>query len=121
MNRFWWWPLIFAALPIEVFLAFPFCFSPGWANGWPFGLTIHTVWSSVMASLISLMFMTVMIGLGGAIGSIWLRHPSGLRYAERAFVAWLALGTLSALIIGWRAYRLLYADTLEMWPNGYNP
>ena len=42
----------FLALAGELFVGCGFAFNPGWANGWPFGLTIHSVWSAGMSFLL---------------------------------------------------------------------
>jgi hypothetical protein len=45
-------------------------FSPGWANGWPFGLSFHTVASIGAIAYILLELTTAAIGVGAIVGLI---------------------------------------------------
>ena len=59
-------------LAVEICAGFGLGFNPGWANGWPFGLTIYSVWSTAMGALFCLLVLTVAVGVGaiaGAVGS----------------------------------------------------
>lgn len=121
VNPFKWWRLTLPALLLEAWLGFALWFAPGWANGWPFGLTIHTVWSAGMAAIASVMLMTLAAGVGAAACSLLLRHDVEPRHLRRAYRAWLVVWSVAVAIVGILAYRDMYAETLDMWPGGYNP
>ena len=59
--------LALLALGAEVVASFPFFFAPGWANGWPGGLTIYLVWSAWLTVTLFVMLMTCGIGVGALI------------------------------------------------------
>jgi hypothetical protein len=95
-------------------------FAPGWANGWPGGLSIHRVWSTGMTVIFFVIQMTIGIGLGALIGLFLCRSSPGRRFAGWVFGVWLfTCIALTVLTCAW-AYREIYASTLAMWPNGYN-
>jgi len=108
----------FAALACELFFGFPFFFAPGWANGWPGGLTIHRVWSFAMTTYLFVVMMTIGIGVGGFVG-VLLGLFLGGRRTELIFFAWLLLWTVLTTLTCIFSYRQIYDSTLEMWPNGY--
>ncbi|TXT17923.1 MAG: hypothetical protein FD138_4507 [Planctomycetota bacterium] len=92
-------------------------FAPGWANGWPGGLTIHTVWSTGMAGLLFLLTLTLAVGVGAAVGSLCNRSEVGYRWGQRIFAAWLVAATILAFAMSYVAFAKIYASTLEMWPK----
>ncbi len=105
----------------EVFFGFGLAFNPGWANGWPFGLTIDSVWSTGMSFLFFLMLMTAAIGLGAIAGATCARFGVGLRRGRAVYAAWLVcFGVLASVASLW-AFKVIRASMLEMWPNGSNP
>ena len=93
--------------------------SPGWANGWPGGLTIYAVWSTWLTVTLFLMLMTVGVGVGSLVSLLANVFPGVRRHTGTVFgilmVVWsiISVGTCSF------AFREIYASTLEMWPNGY--
>jgi hypothetical protein len=109
------------ALACEVFFGFGFAFNPGWANGWPFGLTIYSVWSTGMSVLFSLLLITASVGLGAITGAVCSSFGIGIRSGRAVYAVWLACNCAPALAGGLWAFRRIYASTLQMWPNGYNP
>jgi hypothetical protein len=117
----WKWILHKAliALALEVFGGFPLWFAPGWANGWPFGLTIHTVWSGGMAFLFSAVLLTMAVCTGAAVGFFCSHRGIGLRHGKPVFAFWIVLIAALAIPIGLWNCRDFYEDTLEMWPKGY--
>jgi hypothetical protein len=109
-----------AALPIVAFFGFPLAFSPGWANGWPFGLTIYSVWSAGMSVLYFLLLMTGGVGLGALVCAGW-SYFGGPRSSKVVYAGWLVCCCVLATLLSLRTFGEIYASTLKMWPNGYNP
>jgi hypothetical protein len=107
------------ALVVEAVGSFPLYFAPGWANGWPGGLTIYHVWSTWLTITFFIMLMTIGCGAGSLISLLSCAFPGGRRYAGYTLAGWLFFWTgLSLATCSW-AFREIYASTLEMWPNGY--
>lgn len=124
MSRGRWNTIALGALvafACEASFGFALWFAPGWANGWPLGLTIHTVWSTGMVVLLFLLSLTSAVSVGAAIGSVCARSEVGRRWDRPVFAAWLAVVAVAAFVLAYRAFPLIYSTTLEMWPNGYNP
>ncbi|SIO62652.1 hypothetical protein SAMN05444166_7110 [Singulisphaera sp. GP187] len=121
MNQFKRWPLILSALMLEAWIGVSLYFAPGWANGWPFGLTIYRVWSGGMAVIGCLMFVTLAAGIRAAICPLRLRYLGEFRFAWLVCRAWLMVCAIATAILGMVIYRTLIAETLKMWPNGYHP
>jgi len=109
----------FLALAGELFVGCGFAFNPGWANGWPFGLTIHSVWSAGMSFLLFLILMTAAAGIGAIVGATYSCFGVGFRHGRAVYVGWLVCCCVLALAASLWAFREIYASTLEMWPNGY--
>ncbi len=107
-----------AGLVVEGLMAVPFFFAPGWANGWPGGLTIHVVWSAFMTAVLAVMALTVGVGTGAFAGLLLYDGPGGRR-AQRLFLVWVAVWAFLVVIGCPWLYREFYGSTLEMWPNGY--
>ncbi len=110
-----------AVLAGLLFFGFGLAFNPGWANSWPFGLPIYSVWSAGMSILFLLLFMTVAAGLGAVAGVVCSSFGVGLRRGRAIYAGWLAGSCALAVFASLWAFRRLYATSLEMWPNGYNP
>lgn len=75
-----------AALFVENILGWLLFFSPGWANGWPGGLSFQTVLSVGMTGYILLMLMTAATLIGAILAFIctllrirWERLGQGYR------------------------------------------
>ena len=111
----------FAAFGCGIFIGIPLVFSPGWANGWPFGLTIYTVWSVGMACEFCLLSITAAVGGGAIAGALGSHYGIGLRYGRAVYAGWLVFACLFVAWAARGAFNEIYASTLEMWPNGYNP
>ena len=74
-----WWLIIVVGAVVslggEAFLGFTLAFAPGWANDWPLGLTIYSVWSTGMSVMCFLLLMTAAIAMGAIVGAVvgnWL-------------------------------------------------
>jgi hypothetical protein len=113
------WSLL--ALAGELFFGFGLAFNPGWANGWPFGLTIHSVFSAGMSLLLFLILVTAAALIGAIVGAACSYFGAGLRRGRAVYAGWLVCCCVLALVASLWAFREIYASTLEMWPNGYNP
>jgi hypothetical protein len=106
-------------LPTELAASFPFYFAPGWANGWPGGLSIHRVWTAGATTVLFVMLMTAGMGAGSAVCGILALFAWARRSTNRVFAIWTAVCVaLSAIVCVW-GYREIYVSTLEMWPQGY--
>jgi hypothetical protein len=124
MSRTAWNTILLGSLGtgvLECGLGFSLFFAPGWANGWPGGLSIHTVWSSVMTAFLLLFLMTLAVGVGAAVGSLCAWRGVGTRYGPWLYAAWLVASAAAALTLSCRIYKDIYASTLDMWPGGYPP
>ena len=111
----------FLALAVEMGFGFPLAFSPGWANGWPFGLTVYSVWAAGMSILFSVLLVTAAAGVGAVAGAACCAFGVGRRRGWAAYKSWLACSSTLALVGGLWAFGQVCASALEMWPNGYNP
>ena len=107
------------ALAVELIFGFQFYFAPGWANGWPGGLSIYRVWSAGMTAYLFIMMMTVGIGVGATAIFLLCRFPAVRRRSAAVFWTWLVILTGLTAVVCTLAYCEIYASTLEMWPNGY--
>ncbi len=107
------------ALGPEFYIGFALGFAPGWANGWPGGLSIYRVWSAGMTFVLFVIEVTVGLGLGALISLLLCRYLKGCRYAWLIFGIWLWVCTALAMLNCMHFYRMTYASTLKMWPNGY--
>jgi hypothetical protein len=79
------------ALGAEIVFSFGFFFAPGWANGWPGGLTIYQVWSTWLTATLFIMLMTSGIAIGSLICLLIGALPGGRRYAGVTLVVWIGL------------------------------
>jgi hypothetical protein len=106
-------------LAAEVFVSFGFFFAPGWANGWPGGLTIYQVWSTWLTITLFVMMMTVGVSAGSLVSLVACVFPAARRHTRKVLTAWMVgCGILSTAACAW-AFRGIYASTLQMWPHGY--
>ncbi|MDB5342428.1 MAG: hypothetical protein JWP89_805 [Schlesneria sp.] len=117
------WPrfalLSFAVLACEVYTGFGISFNPGWANGWPFGITIHVVFSTVMSVLSFLILMTASSFVGSLIASCFAAIGVGDRHLRPAFILLIICCTAPAAILAQMCFMEIYASTFKMWPDGY--
>lgn len=119
-----WRTIVFGSsltLACEVFFGFGFAFNPGWANDWPFGLTIHTVWPAGLSLLFFLLVITAAVDLGAIVGATCSQSGIGLRRGWAAFTAWLIGSGIVALLACVWVLKGLSAQALAEWPNGYGP
>ena len=107
------------ALGAEALGTFGFFFAPGWANGWPGGLTIYQVWSTWLTITLFVMSMTIGVGVGCLVSLLACIFPVTRRCAGYVFGTWMVLWAIPSAATGFWAYSQIYASTLEMWPNGY--
>jgi hypothetical protein len=107
------------ALGAELVGSFGFFFAPGWANGWPGGLTIYQVWSTWLTLTVFMFLMTLGVGVGALVGLLCCIVPRGRRHAGTVFRAWIVIWAILSVVTCMWASRGIYASTLEMWPNGY--
>jgi hypothetical protein len=108
-----------AAVGAEAGASFPFFFAPGWANGWPCGLTIYRVWSTWLSITLFVMLMTAGVGVASLISFLACIFPGGRRHAGKVLAILIAIwAILSVTTCSW-VFSEIYASTLEMWPNGY--
>jgi|GEM_PF-5584778 len=110
-----------SALACEAFFGFGLAFNPGWANGWPFGLTIHMVWPAGMSLLFFLLAMTAAVDLGAIVGATCSRNGVGLHRGRAAFITWLIGSGVVAMFASVWILKVISAQALEEWPNGYGP
>ena len=107
------------ALGVEILSSFPFYFAPGWANGWPGGLTMPLVWSTWLTATLFIVLITGGIGLGSLIGLLISYFPGGRRFAGATLIVWMGLWVFLAVVTCVWAFPEVYASTLKEWPNGY--
>ena len=122
MSRTVWLSLAacsFMALAGAMCCGCPFWFSPGWANGWPFGLTIYFVWSAGMSFIVFILLMTAAAGIGAIAVATYADFGGGARPGRAFYTGFLACCCVLALAASRWAFREIYASTLKMWPNGY--
>lgn len=120
MPRSSWIVLALATLytlAVEMFMGFGLWFAPGWANGWPGGLSFHVVWSAGMAGIVFLLVVTAAV----AMGAVFVASSDRTEANRRAFVIWLIIAAIAGLLASWWIYGVCHAMTLRMFPNGYNP
>ena len=107
------------ALAAETVVGFPLFFAPGWANGWPGGLSIYRVWSTWLSITIFVMLMTIGLGAGSVIGLLAWLFPPVRRQTGKVLAAWMVIWAVLCVATCLSAYKEIYASTLDMWPNGY--
>ena len=73
--------IIAATLFLEYVMSSILFFSPGWANGWPFGVRFQSVLSAAATGWISIMLMTLAAGVGCPSDSFRPRWNSARRMA----------------------------------------
>jgi hypothetical protein len=87
---------------VENFVGWFLFFSPGWANGWPFGLSFHTVASIGAIAYILLELTTAAVGVGAIVGlsCVFLRIEE--KYESLVYSNWpwivIVLMCLSVLL-----------------------
>jgi hypothetical protein len=109
------------ALGDELFLGFALGLVPGWANGWPGGLTISQVWPAGMTTILYIILITGAIVLGASLSFLLSRLEIARPYTGIVFLAWLVVGAILAVPACISFYQWIHAWALEVWPDGYNP
>ncbi len=97
-------PLVGSAgvLGLELALACPLGFAPGWANGWP-GVSKHTAFAAVFSAAAFVALIAAGIGVS-AIASSLIQ-----RFIERDFVGW---GAFAALLMAWVGYAVFLSTRI---------
>ena len=108
-----------AILFAEYILTWFFFFSPGWANGWPFGIRFQTVLSVALTGWISVILVTASAGVGAIVGFICALLRLGLRQGTRAYRIWLWVSLGLVLCLGIPLLGSIHAWIMEMFPDGY--
>jgi hypothetical protein len=109
------------ALLIEAFTVFGLAFNPGWANGWPFGLTIDSVWSAGLSFWFFMILMTVAVGLGALSLAACTHFGFAHQHGRWIYACWLACCCVLALLVSLLVFREVQEGARELWPNGYHP
>ncbi len=104
---------------LEALGSFPFFFAPGWANGWPGGLTIYQVWSTWLTLTLFVMLTTFGVAVGSLVSLFCCLFPRARRRTGILFGVCLVIWTILSGVACAKAFREIYALTLQMWPNGY--
>jgi hypothetical protein len=106
----------------ELSIGFGLWFAPGWANGWPGGLSIYFVWPAGMTLILFAILMTIGFGVVGSTCialSASSGSPSTKRDFEGSFAIWMVIWLTVVSVICACAYFVFYLSALDMWPNGY--
>lgn len=98
---------------------FQLFFAPGWANGWPFGLTVHSIWSVGIAFIVFALLMALAIGVGAFVGLLLSLRGIGSRLVRSVYITWLLIAATSIMLVSMWIYQGAHASALHMWPNGY--
>ncbi len=103
---------------VETLFGWFLFFSPGWANGFPFGLSFQTVLSVSLTGYALLMLMTAAAAIGAIAGSILTLL--GLRWERvgrdyRIWI-WFAVGLL---LLAGAVYAYFYVVVWQAFPDGY--
>jgi hypothetical protein len=94
-------------------------FSPGWANGWPFGIRFQTVISVALTGWISVILMTVSAGVGAVVGFICALLRLGQKHGSKAYDMWLWISAGLILCLSIPLFGSIYALIMEEFPSGY--
>jgi hypothetical protein len=106
-----------AALLVENILGWFLFFSPGWANGFPFGLSFQTVLSIGITGYILLMLMTAVTGVGAIVGFTCTLLRVGWERVGRGCI-WLWF-VVVFLCLSAGIFLLVYLSVWEAFPDGY--
>lgn len=81
-------------------------FQPGWANGWPGGLSKHSVWAGVIAGQMS----AAALGTGAAAVALPCHYLE--RRLGRAYIGWSAF---VAVMLSWGGVVAFFAPRVFDW------
>src|SRR5262245_55502004 len=84
----------FATLGGALGVGFPLAFNPGWANEWPFGLSIDQVWSAGLSLVVCVTGTAVTLGLGAV--AVMARSRAGSAVPGKGAFVVLALCSAAA-------------------------
>jgi hypothetical protein len=93
-------------------------FSPGWANGFPFGLSFQTVLSVGMTGYILLLLMTAATGIGATGALICTLLGFGWERVGRDYRIWFWF-VVGLLLLSGVVYWYCYVWVWEQFPDGY--
>ena len=108
------------ALFAEFFVGALFFFSPGWANGWPFGVSFQLALATGVTIWCAVMLMTAAAGLGAIIGFLCTLFRLGEKRGIRVYCIWLGVAAAITLVVSICIFASTYADALKAFPNGYD-
>ena len=108
-----------ACLAGEILFGCAWFFSPGWANGGPFGLSFQTVLSTALTGWISVMLMTAATTAGAIVGFFCAALEVGQRHARRVYHVWLWFAGVVILGLSIWVFLRLYSSIWKEFPNGY--
>ena len=113
--------IIAATLFLEYVMSWILFFSPGWANGWPFGVRFQSVLSAAATGWISIMLMTLAAGVGALVGFVCALLGIGKTHGRRAYRFWLRLAVVVIICLSVWVFRWISASVWEAFPDGYMP
>jgi hypothetical protein len=93
--------------------------SPGWANGWPFGIRFQTVLSVALTSWAFLAAMTAAAGAGAIVGFICALLGLGTKSGRWVYRIWLWTAAMAILCFSIPLFWRIHAVYMEVFPNGY--
>jgi hypothetical protein len=93
-------------------------FSPGWANGFPFGLSFQAVLSAGMTCQILLMLMTVAAAVAAIVGFTCTLLGVEWEYLGRGHRIWLWFAAL-ILCISAGIFTVVCVWVGKLFPDGY--
>jgi hypothetical protein len=123
MSAFQWFLVVAmagGALFFQFALGFLVFFSPGWANGWPFGLSFQSVISIAITIWLSIMLFTAFAGAGAIIGLGCAWMQIGKRNGLRIYRNWLWLSLVTVLCLSVLVFSRVYSSTCAEFPKGYS-
>jgi hypothetical protein len=117
----WFFVAAFSACALfaEFFVSAFFFFSPGWANGWPFGLSFQLALAIGVTIWCAVMLMTAAAGLGAIIGFVCALFRLGEKRGIRVYCIWLGVAAAITLVVSIGIFASTYTDALKAFPDGY--
>ena len=103
---------------VETLVGWFLFFSPGWANGWPFGIRFQTVLTIGTTGYSLLMLVTAAVSVGAIVGLICTVLRIRWQHLGRGYRPWLWFASIFlcvSVVIFW----LVYLSVWENFPDGY--